>query len=320
MAPGRLTRAPRDPPEGPFVPVRPTRPPDSVRPVRPLAVGSFALAAGAAFAALAGPLVGGLIDYHVADDVLNQVMGADAAVLALVVPAAVWSGILAVRRHPAAPALALGPAGFAVYTYAQLAVGGEFVTEPGNSERFFLLFLALFVTGELILVGAWRSLDPSALPSPGGRLRTVLVWVLFALAAFLALGLHLPGIADTLAGPPYGIEYIQSPTVFWVVKLMDLGIVVPLAVATGLGVRRRARWADRAVYGVIGWGALLGSAVAGMAIVMQVNGDPAASAANTIVFGLFALAFLLLAGRLFLPAVRSPVRFPAPPEGSRRDR
>jgi hypothetical protein len=38
-------------------------------------------------------------------------------------------------------------------------------------------------------------------------------------------------------------EYASSPTPFWMVKLMDLGIIVPAAIAAGVGLFRGAEWA-----------------------------------------------------------------------------
>jgi hypothetical protein len=68
----------------------------------------------------------------------------------------------------------------------------------------------------------------------------------------------------------------------------------------------------------VGWFALLGSSVAGMAIVMQINQDASASMANTIGFGTFALLGLTLAFVLYRPlftvvtepaeSVRRPMR------------
>lgn len=265
-----------------------------------LGIGSIALGAGVAAASLLGPLVGGVIEYHVPEDVLNQVMGADAAALALVAPVAIVAGILALRGHPAAPVLALGPAVFAAYTYAQLALGGEFLRHPGNSEDFFPLLLALFVLGGAIAVGSWASIDPLRLPATPRRLERGLGWMLIVVAAFLVVGLHLPGLLAVWGGEPTE-EYLASPATFWIVKLMDLGIVVPVAIVTGIGMLRRAVWVRKATYAMIGWVALLGSSVAGMAIVMQANDDPTASTANSIVFGVFAVIFLALAVRLYRP-------------------
>ena len=41
---------------------------------------------------------------------------------------------------------------------------------------------------------------------------------------------------DVLDSAPHGTEFTQAPTVFWVVKWMDLGLVVPLTLITAVGV------------------------------------------------------------------------------------
>lgn len=269
--------------------------------MRKLGIALIVFGAGVATAAILGPLIGDVIRYHVVDDVLNQVIGGDAIGLFLVAPTAVAAGVLVLRGHRAGPVLALAASGYGVYTYTQLALGGEFAVQPGNSERFFLLFLVLFILGASAFIVAWRAVDDRELPEPSALMRKTVVTVLLLLAAFLAIGLHAPGLADVIGGEPYEVEYTQSPTVFWIVKLMDLGIVVPAALAAAFGTLRRASWAKTAMYTIIGWGALLGSAVAGMAVAMQMNDDPAASTINTVVFVVFALAFIALAAWVFRP-------------------
>lgn len=264
------------------------------------------LGLGVAVTALLGPLAFGVIEYHVVDEVRHQVVGGDAVGLVLVAPVSVLAGVLARRGHTAGPALALGTAGYATYTYAQLALGGEFAVQPGNSERFFPLFLTLAVLGGACLVLAWTQLRDRPLPALSPHMRTVVVAVVAGIAVFLTLGLHLPGLVDVVGGPPYDVAYTQGPTVFWVVKLMDLGLVVPLAAVTAMGLRRDAAWSRRLAYGMVAWGALLGSAVAGMGVVQVLTDDPAASLAGVGVFVLFALAFLGLAVRLFRPLVAAP--------------
>lgn len=274
-------------------------------PHRGLALMLALLAVGIFVAALAGPLVLDVIEFHLVDDVLNQVMGGDAVALALVGPAALFAAWLLWWGHPAGPVVALAPAGYAMYTYPQLAVGGEFAAEPGNSERFFPLYLAVFVLAATSFVIAWNLVDPDALPAPAERLRRTVIAVLITLSVFLAVGLHLPGLIDIVGGAPFDVDYTQSPTVFLVVKLMDLGIVVPVMLLTAVGSWRRTVWANRLVYVMIGWGALLGSAVAGMGVVMVANGDPAASIGITAGFVIGALALLSLAARLYAPLFRS---------------
>ena len=280
-------------------PSRPLQPGD-----RALAAILFALAAGVAVVSVLGPLGAGVLEYHVADDVENQVIGGDAAALALVVPVSVLAGILAWKGRGGGAVLALGPTAFAVYLYTQLAIGGDFTARPGNSERFFLLFLIVFLLATAGLVLAWRRAASLHLPDLAPGARRAVMAVLLAVALFLVVGLHLHGIVDLTSGPPYGLEYTQSPAVFLVVKWMDLGLVVPLSLITALGVWRRADWSGMLAVAVIGWGALLGSAVSAMAVVMVLHDDPAASIPLAVGFLILTGALLVLAGRLLAPVIR----------------
>lgn len=256
-------------------------------PGRWLAVCLVALGVGMAAVAVLGPLVFGVLEHRTSDTTLNQLLGADAASLIVVAPFSVAVGMLAWRRHPAAPVLALAPATFAMYTAFQVVVGQEYLRLPGNVERFFPLLLAIFVVAEVVAVGAWASVAPERLPEPGPRQDRLAGVVLLVLAAFVVLGLHLPMLPDALSGEPTRVEYVSSPTPFWLVKMMDLGIVVPAAVATGLGLLRRRPWARKASFAILGGYTLIGASVAAMALVMLMNGDPDASVGLAVAFTAF---------------------------------
>lgn len=261
----------------------------------------FVLAAGIAAATLLGPLVTDTLTYRTSDTTLNQIVGGDLAGLVLVVPVAVLAGVLCWRGHRAGPVFALAPAFWAVYMYAQLIVGQEYLDLPGNNERFFPLLLTLFIIGEVVAALAWAQTDAAELPVLARRGERTAGVVLLVLAAFLTFGLHLPSLVDALADQPTRVEYTSSPTAFWIVKLMDLGIIVPAAVTIGIGLLRRAVWARKAAYALLGGYTLIGGAVAGMAIVMYVNGDPDGSLANVVAFSAFAGALGWLTTTLLAP-------------------
>jgi hypothetical protein len=128
--------------------------------------------------------------------------------------------------------------------------------------------------------------------------------VLVGLAAFTALGRWLPGIVDALRDEPSNAEYLDNPTAFWLIATLDLGLVVPAALAAAVGLWRQARWARRAAYAMIGWFSLVPASVAAMAVTMQVNDDPLASTANTVTMVVAALVFTPLAALLYLPLFR----------------
>ena len=267
-------------------------------------VGAIVLGLGTAMVTLLGPLGLGAIRYHASEGAVNQILGGDVAGLLLVAPAAIVAGVLVLRRNPAGPVLALGPSAYVLYTEVQLALGGDFVRYPGNSERFFLLFLALFVLAGALLVRAWTGLDGARLPPLSHRFTRFVAGFVLVIAAFLAIGLHLPGLIASFGAQPPGSAGLTDPAVFWLVKFMDLGVVVPVLVAVAVGLLQERGWAHKAMVAVVSWIACLGSAVAGMAIVMQVTGDPEAAIGNVVAFGLFAAVGLAIAVGVYRPLFR----------------
>ena len=265
------------------------------------------LAVGMAVSSALGPLVLGFLQYRTSPTTLNQLEGSDAAVLFVVAPATLVAGLLAVRRHPAAPPLAAGIGVFAVYTYTQVIVGQEYLRLPGNVERFFPLLLAVFVLAEAAAVLGWRGLPRDA-PALGRRVRRVAALALFLVALFLVVGLHLRTMLLAWRDPARMTEYVSSPTPFWLVKLMDLGIVVPGALVIGTGLWRGAPWATRPAYVLLTGYTGLAVSVTAMAVLMSVRNDPDASLGLAVGFGVFALVFLALLARLYRPLfVPTPV-------------
>jgi hypothetical protein len=272
------------------------------------------LGAGIAAVAVLGPLVLGLLEHRTSPTTANQLLGADLAGLVVVAPFAVAVAVLAWRRHPAAPVLALAPGAYAAYTFTQYAVGQEYLDAPGNVERFFPLLLAVFVLGAAVTVGAWTAVDPRRLPALSRRLeRTAAVALLFV-GVFLVFGLHLPMLPDALSDTPTRLEYVSSPTAFWLVKFMDLGILVPAALTVGVALLRSRPWARRAAYAILGGYTLIGVSVAAMAIVMLVRGDPDGSVALAAVFTAFAAVFATVTAALYRPLFQAARTSPPAPK------
>jgi hypothetical protein len=273
---------------------------------RLLGVGLMLLAAAAAVVVVLGPLVLDVLRYRTSATSLNQIVGGDAAVLVVVVPVCLAVGLLAIRGHPAAPVLALAPAIFVVYTYTTLIVGNEYLRLPGNVERFFPLLLGVFVLAGAIAVRAWGSVPVARLPATSLRADRVAGVLLLVIAAFLVAGLHLPGYLDAMRDQPAAVQYLSSPTPFWLVKLLDLGIVVPAAIAVGIGALRHRAWARKPVYAILGAYTLIGASVAGMAITMVLRDDPDASFAILIGMTLLASALAAVTWYVYRPLFREP--------------
>jgi hypothetical protein len=153
--------------------------------------------------------------------------------------------------------------------------------------------------------------------------------VLLAIAAFVVVGLHLPNFVDAMRDQPTSVQYLSSPTAFWLVKFMDLGIVVPAALAVGIGALRHRPWARKPMYTLVGAYTLIGASVhrcigasvhrcigasvTGMAIVMTARKDPDASA--SVIAGSALTTALLAAITCYLYRTlfrRHPARSGAP--------
>ncbi len=275
--------------------IRRRRPPSAAPDHRPMLLATVVATLGAAMAvtSLVGPLGLGLMRYRTSPTTLNQLLGSDTAALFAVAPLAVVAAVLVARRHVAGAVLATGIGVFALYTYAQVVIGQEYLRLPGNVERFFPLLLAVFLLAEAATILGWRA-TPADLPAPSRRVERIAGAALLAVAVFLVFGQHLRPMLTAWSDPTSMTEYASSPTPFWLVKLMDLGIVVPIAAATGIGLLRRAVWARRVAYPLLTAYTLLGVSVTAMGVVMNVHADPDASVALTAGFAVFTAAFAAL--------------------------
>ena len=137
-----------------------------VRQERALAIALVALALGVAANSILGPVGLGLMRYRTSATTLNQLLGSDAAALFVVVPITVAAAVLAFRRHPVAPLVAVGIGVYALYTYAQVIIGQEYLRLPGNVDRFFPLLLTIFIVAEVVVVLAWRLAPPTPPAAP----------------------------------------------------------------------------------------------------------------------------------------------------------
>ena len=244
-------------------------------------VGSIALGVGIAASAVLGPLVLRVIDFRTSEHLENQFVGGEAVSLAIVAPMAMTAGALYLRDHRLAPALALGPALYAAYTYTTAILGQEYARYPGNVERFFPLYAGLIAGGVALAAVAWTQLGATERPTLSGGLQRSLAGIFLGIGGFFALA-WAQQIRLVVAGNPPA-EYQEGPKLFWVIKLLDFGFMIPLLIATGVGLVRHRPAAVRAAFGLATFATCLVASVAGMAIAMEVTGDPSAQPAMLVV-------------------------------------
>lgn len=100
------------------------------------------------------------------------------------------------------------------------------------------------------------------------------MWLARGLAVVLALGGGLIGfawlaqLAQISATGQLTPEYLDAPSAFWTIRIVDLGFIVPICLGVGFGLWRGNAIAIKAAYGVIAFMVLQAAAVLAMGGVM----------------------------------------------------
>ena len=257
----------------------------------------FLLSAGIVISAVLGPLVFDIIRFHISDTMEHQLVGGEIASLLLAAPLAALAAGLWLRGHPVAPVLAIGPAIYAVYTYVQYIVGPEYSRYEGNNENAFPLYIALFILGWTIAASAWIKLRAALIPTVPSRLRMA-IGILLLLSNGIFTLAWIASLLDVFGGDP-SLEYQRDPQLFWLIRLLDLGLVIPMGVTVGIGLLQSTPWSSRLIYPMVGFQTLIVTAVAGMASRMTIMDDPSADPVLLLVTLVMSVAFLVVATLLF---------------------
>jgi hypothetical protein len=265
-----------------------------------------ALAAGIAANSLLGPLIGDVIEYRYSETLINQAIGLDAISLFLVAPLCALCGIAVFRGYVLAAVPAFAPALYAAYMFPQYIVGPEYLTLPGNNESFFPPHVGLFTLALACGLTIWSFVENDMLPERAPKAGRVLGIVMFLLVAFL-LARWIPGLIDVWRSDTESTEYLENPTAWWLIGTLDLGLVAPAAVATGIALLCGARWAGKATYALVGWFVLVPIAVAAMQVSYHVNDDPNATTGGLVLFTSSAVIFAAFAAWLYWPLIRGLV-------------
>lgn len=263
-----------------------------------------------AVSAVLGPLVLAIVRFRTSQTAVNQLVGGEVISLLVVAPLAIVAGVLWLRGNSLAPILGIGPSLYSLYMYIQYVMAPQYERYEGNSEYFFPLYLALIILAWSTAIGAWRALATTSLPALTTRTRGVLGTLMLVLNLTFALA-WISSILAVLIGPHGSttwIEYEKDQTLFWVIRLMDLGFVIPASLVIAVGLIRGAPWSTRLTYAFIGFQTLIVAAVAGMATMMALRDDPSANPVFLVVTVTLTIAlagfFVLLLRRLVAPTPR----------------
>lgn len=211
-----------------------------------------------------GPLMTGRIVQRPADDAIDQFRGSEAVSLLVVVPLLLIAALLSRRANPIAPYLAIAGALFCVYTYVTVITGQEYLQHDGNVERAFPLYAGMIALGTTISVMAWRTIRETDAVSAPHHTRMRMSWGLIALGIIVAL-LWATQLWHVYWGTPSS-GYTESPALFWTIKLLDYGFVIPVAFMLAEGVRHDRPYAFEAGTALLCFFTILTLGIAAMGV------------------------------------------------------
>jgi len=218
-----------------------------------------------------------------------QMQANDLVTLVLGLPLLAVSFWLARRGSLRGRLMLAGALGFILYTYITMTFGAHY-------NALFLVYVALFSLSLFAFVLVMMSFDLETLPAHfSAKLpRGWIAGLLFFAAAFLTLA-WLGRIAATFA--PEAVPALENTTSMFI-QAMDLGIIVPACVLSGVLLLRRSAWGYLlTAVGLVKF-MTLGISVSLMGLNMARVGAPD-SAALVGVFSLLALLAIVMTLVLF---------------------
>jgi len=265
-------------------------------------VGAVAVLCGVAVAALAvlGPLVLGSIEYRTSESGVWQVEGGDIVNLILVAPILIIGGVLHLMRRPGSKYLLVLPPVTLMYNGLSLGIGQEWSDSSytGNVEQYAWLFLVLLIGGLVLLVASLSMFSTRDTPAFKPKNLRIYVAVMSLFLLLFAL-MWLSELAGVMSAGGESLEsYNETPTLFWTIRYLDLGITIPLGFMGLYLLLTRPERSYPLVLLFFGFFVTLGTSVLSMGIVMTVNDDPGAQAGALPIFG--TLAALSWVGLLYL--------------------
>jgi hypothetical protein len=198
------------------------------------AVGSVAVLVGLAIGAVSilGPLALDLIRYRWSAYSILIVAGQDLIHLFLIAPICLAGGSLRIIGSPRSKYLLVAVGPYLIYQFALLAIAPEwahadYASQSATSQNFFWLYVVIVFGGLLFTFDSLSQLLPERTPPLNRSVLTIIFLYTVAFTAFLSV-LWISQILNVLTDGVTVQAYFRAPTVFWWIRIFDLGAVVPL--------------------------------------------------------------------------------------------
>jgi hypothetical protein len=232
-----------------------------------------------------------------------QVMGGDMVTLFIGIPLLLVAVLLVWRDSLRGRLLLTGTLGYFLYTYTSIVFLAAY-------NPLFLLYVVLFSLSLFAFVLAMASIDLKHLPEYFVRPvpRKTIAGFLFLIAAFLLLNwvgrIILPSL--TSGEPPANLESYTT----LVIQALDLGVIVPAAILTGILLLQRKALGYLLASVVLIKGMTMAAAITAM-IVMMSRAGVVVTPAEAVIFP----AITLVSAGLTYAVLRSIKENPTEPAG-----
>lgn len=241
-----------------------------------LFVGLLAVATGGLliYLAIQGPLFRGVIRYQTHPLILNQIIGQDAVNLFLLSVISLSGGIALWLRKPIAKYLLITTPLYLIYYVLSYTIGWEWSSPAysGNSERFFIHFLAILVAALLTLFYS-LSVFPRDRVARFSRKGLAVYSSLLVVFLLLFAAMWLKEVFEVQAsGTTRG--YDIAPTAFWLVRVFDLGFTIPLGLLSVYLLWTRPASSFAVQFLFYGFFCTMIVAVDAMGVIMLLKRDP----------------------------------------------
>lgn len=166
---------------------------------------------------ITGPLLLDIVEYHMSTGATVQYMGGELITLAA---AAILLASVFYERNSCVTLVGVGAGLYILYTMVSVIFGQDYHRYDGNAEQWFLLFVLITLTTIPVVARKLSLLLHAPTPDVGWAPRTTLI--VFALAFTM---MWLSSILNEAHG--HSAEYLADPTLFWLIKYLDLAVVIP---------------------------------------------------------------------------------------------
>jgi len=223
-----------------------------------------------------------------------QAVAQDFVTLILGIPVLMGSFLFSIKGSVRGRLLLSGTIGYFLYTYASYSFGAAY-------NQLFLLYVTTFSISLFALILSIRSINVEEIKTaffPKTPRRLVAGFELFVgvLILLMWLGRILPALKN--GTPPIGLE--TYTTLF--IQVLDLGLVVPVAIISGILLLRKQAWGYVLSVLFLVKGVTLSAAVSAMVINM-IAADVYVSPAEMVIFP-FLTVFVVTVTWLFIKHIK----------------